>query len=155
MKKNIVALVMFFSSIITIGMSTAIRAEVTQNTVGPSLMIGNGTTSIGIDSRFGISENLSIRPFVFIPENGTVFGSSLTYEFESSRASKFQMTPYLGGGVAIASTRNAGGSSTNVFFNGGADFKVTDSIDLKAGIEIPLTSSTAVANVKLGAGFRF
>jgi hypothetical protein len=154
-KKNIVALVMFCSSVVAIGIGAPIRAEVTPNTVGPSLMIGNGTTSIGIDSRFGVGESLSIRPFVFIPDGGTVFGSSLTYEFESSRASKFQMTPYLGGGVSISSARNAGTSSTNVFFTGGADFKVTDSINLKAALEVPLTSNTANANVRLGAGFRF
>jgi hypothetical protein len=153
--KSIVALIMICSSAATLAMSAPVRAEMSSKTVGPSLMIGNGTTSIGVDSRFGVSDNLSVRPFVFFPSGATVFGSSLTYDFESSKASKFQMTPYLGGGVSIGSANNGGASSTNVFFTGGADFSVTDSVDLKAALEVPLTSSNASTNVRLGAGFRF
>jgi hypothetical protein len=155
MKKNIVAFVMLCSSVVALGMSAPVRAEMSRNTIGPSLAIGNGTTSIGIDSRFVVNENLSVRPFIFFPSGGTVFGSSLTYDFESSRTSKFQMTPYLGGGVAVGAANNGGNSTTQVFFTGGADFAVTDSIDLKAALDVPLSSNNSSTNVRLGAGFRF
>jgi opacity protein-like surface antigen len=155
MRKNIVAFVMLCSSMVALGMSAPVRAEVSQNTIGPSLAIGSGTTSIGIDSRFVVSENLSVRPFVFFPSGGTVFGSSLTYDFASSRASKFDMTPYLGGGVAVGAANNGGTSTTQVFFTGGADFGITDSIDLKAALDVPLTSNNSSTNVRLGAGFKF
>lgn len=153
--KNIVGLLMICSSTIALGMSTPVRAEMSKNTVGPTLLIGNGTTSIGVDARFIVSDNLSARPFVLFPSGGTLFGSSLTYDFESRNVSKFKMTPYLGGGISIGAANSGGSSSTNVFFTGGADFGLSDSIDLKAALDIPLTSSNASTNVRLGAGFRF
>lgn len=155
MKKNIVACLMLCSSMLTIGMSTPARSQLTKNTVGPALLIGNGTTSIGVDSRFALSETLAVRPFIFFPSGGTLFGSSLTYEFEPSRLSKFQMNPYLGGGVAIGAGSNGGSSSTIIFFTGGADFELNESIDLKASLNIPLTSNNSSTDVRLGAGFRF
>ena len=154
MKKNIVALVMICSSIATLAMSAPARAGMGSNSVGPSLSIGNGTTSIGIDSKFGISDNISIRPSVYFPTGVTKFGASLTYDFDVSRSSKLQITPYLGGGVAITSGNN-GGSFTDTFFTGGADFGVSDAIDLKAGLLVPLSSNNATTSVTIGAGFKF
>jgi hypothetical protein len=162
MKKNIVALVMLCSSVVALGMSAPAKAETGTNTIGPSLLIGNGQTAIGIDSRFGVSDNLSIRPFVYFPSGGTNFGTSLTYDFAVSRSEKVQITPFLGGGVNVASANNNsglpgnnGGSNTTVYFTGGADFAVTDSIELKAELDVPLSSNNSSTNVRLGAGFRF
>jgi hypothetical protein len=154
-KKNIVAFLILCSSMISLGISAPARSQPAKNTVGPALLIGNGTTSIGADSRFGVSDTLAVRPFIFFPSGGTLFGSSLTYEFESSRLSKFQMNPYLGGGVAIGAASNGGSSSTIIFFTGGADFELNENIDLKASLNIPLTSNNSSTDVRLGAGFRF
>jgi hypothetical protein len=154
MKKNIVALVMLCSSVATLAMSAPARAGMGSNSVGPSLLIGNGTTAIGVDSKFGVSENLSIRPAVYFRDGLTAFGASLTYDFDVSRSSKFQFTPYLGGGVSILSA-NGGGSRTDTFFTGGADFGISDSIDLKAALDVPLSSNNATTNVRIGAGFKF
>jgi hypothetical protein len=155
MKKNTVALVMLCSSVVALGMSAPARAEMGKSSIGPSLQIGSGQTSIGIDSRFGISDNLSLRPFVYFPSNNTVFGSSLTYDFDGSRDSKVQITPYIGGGVSIGSANNGAPSTTTVYFTGGADFGVTDNVDLKAALDVPLSSNGSSTNVRLGAGFRF
>ena len=154
MKKNIVALAMVCSSVATLAMSAPARAGMGSNTIGPSLLIGNGTTSIGIDSKFGISDNISIRPSIYFPTGVTQFGASLTYDFDVSRSSKLQITPYLGGGVAIFSG-NGGGSATETFFTGGADFGVSDSLDLKASLNVPLSSNNATTSVRIGAGFKF
>jgi opacity protein-like surface antigen len=155
MKKNIVALVMICSSVMALAVGAPAKAQMSKNTIGPSLLIGNGTTSIGVDARFGVSDNLSVRPFIFFPSGGTVFGSSLTYDFETSRSSKLQITPFLGGGVSVGSSNSGGSSTTTTYFTGGADFGVTDSVDLKAALDVPLSSNNSSTNVRLGAGFKF
>jgi hypothetical protein len=156
MKTNIVALVMLCSSVAALGMSAPAQAEMGKNTIGPSLAIGNGRTTIGIDSKFGVNENLSIRPFIYFPSNGTVFGSGLTYDFNlQNTGNKVQITPFLGATVSIGSPNNGGASETTVGLTGGADFAVTDSVELRAGLDVPLSSNNASTIVRLGAGFRF
>ena len=41
------------------------KPEIGKNTIGPSISLGGGGAAIGVDSRFGISENLSLRPFIY------------------------------------------------------------------------------------------
>jgi hypothetical protein len=156
MKRNIVALVMLCSSVVALGMSAPARAEMgrSNSSIGPSIGIGNGTTSIGIDARFGVSENLSVRPAIYFPSGGTIFGGSLTYDFDVSRGNKVQITPYVGGGVLVGTANNGGGSATSAYFTGGADFGVTDSVDLKAALIVPFSSGSTTL-VTLGAGFKF
>jgi hypothetical protein len=153
MKNNIVALVMVCSSVVALGMSAPARAEMGKNTIGPSLAIGGGSTTIGIDSKFGVSDNLSLRPFVYFPSGGTVFGSALTYDFNlTNTGNKVQITPFVGGAVDIGT--GGGSSNTVVSFVGGADFDVTDAVQLKAALAVPLSSGYST-DVRLGAGFRF
>ena len=153
MKNNLVALVMVCSSVVALGMSAPARAEMGKNTIGPSLSIGGGSTTIGIDSKFGVSDSLSLRPFVYFPSNVTVFGSALTYDFNlTNTGNKVQITPFIGGAVNIGTAGNS--SNTTVSFVGGADFDVTDSVQLKAALDVPLSSGSST-DVRLGAGFRF
>lgn len=153
MKKNIVALVTICSSAIALSFGAPARAQLGKNTIGPALSIGGGSTTVGIDSKFGVSDNLSLRPFVFFPSGGTVFGSGLTYDFNlTNTGNKVQITPFLGGAVSIAS--GGGSNETVVSFRGGADFDVTDSVQLRAALDVPLTSGYST-DVILGAGFRF
>ena len=153
MKKNIVALVMICSSVATLAMSAPARAGMGTSSIGPSLLITNGQTSIGIDSKFGISDNLSIRPSVYFPRGGTLFGAALTYDFDLSRSSKVQITPYIGGGVLIGS--GGGSSETVALFTGGADFGISDSVDLKAALVVPFSGNNSTTAFTLGAGFKF
>jgi hypothetical protein len=155
MKKNIVALVMLCTSVAALGISTPAKAEIGKNTVGPAIGIGNGTTAIGIDSKFGVSDTLSVRPFVFFPNGTTTFGAGLTYDFNLPNPTKIvQITPFLGGGVAVASASGINTSSTTVYLTGGADFDINENVELKAALSIPLTSGQTT-NVVLGAGYRF
>lgn len=154
MKKIIVALAIACSSAMALGMSAPARAELGKNTIGPSLAIGGGQTSVGIDSKFGVSDNLSLRPFVYFPSGGTYFGSGLTYDFNlTNTGNKVQITPFAGGVVSIGT----GGinNSTTVGFLGGADFDVTDTIQLRAALNVPITSNNSSTTVNIGAGFRF
>jgi len=154
MKKNIVALVVLCSSVMGVGIITPAQAQMGRSTIGPSLAIGGGQTSVGIDSKFGVSDNVSVRPFVYFPSGGTFFGSALTYDFNlTNTGSRVQITPFLGGAVSIGT----GGinNSTTVGLVGGADFDVTDTIQLKAALNVPITSNNSSTTVNLGAGFRF
>ena len=154
MKKIIVALVIACSSALALGMNAPARAQLGQNTIGPSLSIGGGQTSVGIDSKFGVSDSLSLRPFIYFPSGGTYFGSGLTYDFNlTNTGSRVQITPFVGGLVSIGT----GGinNSTTVGFLGGADFDVTDSIQLRAALNVPISSNNSSTAVNIGAGFRF
>ncbi len=151
--KNIVALVMLCTSVATLGISAPAKAELGRNSIGPSISIGGGSTVFGIDSKFGVSDNLSVRPFITFPSGGTSFGGALTYDFDVSRGNRIQITPFIGGGVEVAT--GGGVSETQAYFTGGADFGITDSVDLKASLEVPLSSNNSSTSVTLGAGFRF
>ncbi len=154
MKNNIVALVVLCSSVMGLGIITPAQAQLVRSTIGPSLAIGGGQTSVGIDSKFGVSDNVSVRPFVYFPSGGTFFGSALTYDFNlTNTGSRVQITPFIGGALYIGT----GGinNSTTVGLVGGADFDVTDTIQLKAALNVPITSNNSSTTVNLGAGFRF
>ena len=133
MKKNIVALVMLCSSVMGLAAIAPAQAQLGRSTIGPSLAIGGGQTSVGIDSKFGFSDNISVRPFIYFPSGGTFFGSALTYDFNlTNTGSRVQITPFLGGAVSIGT----GGinNSTTVGLVGGAYFDVTDTLQLKAAL---------------------
>jgi hypothetical protein len=152
MNKNIVALVMFCTFTIISSISTAAQAEMGTNALGPSIGISNGKAYFGVDSKFIINETLSVRPFVYFPSNGAMFGAGLTYDFNVSNPVKqSQVTPFVGGAVAVASGSN---STTAVYITGGADFDITDNIQFKGALDIPLTGGQN-NQATFSAGYRF
>ncbi len=155
MKKNIVALVIC-SAVAALGTIAPANAQMGKNSIGPSVQFGNNSTTFGIDSKFGVSDSLSIRPFVYFPSGGTLFGSGLTYDFNLQNSNNsVQITPYLGGAVEVASATNGGNSTTTVAFVGGADLDVTESVQLRGGLFVPLSNNGRVTTFNIGAGFRF
>jgi hypothetical protein len=153
MKKYIVSLVALLSSIATVGTSLPASAQVGQSSIGPSVLFGNGQTSIGIDSKFGVSENLSLRPFIYFPNNGTSFGTSLTYDLPLRNTdSTLLITPFVGGSVAVNTGNN---SVTTLGLVGGADFDLSDNLRLKASVIVPVTDSNQGTGIAVGAGLRF
>jgi hypothetical protein len=153
MKKYIVSLVALLSSIATVGTSLPASAQVGQSSIGPSVLFGNGQTSIGIDSKFGVSENLSLRPFIYFPNNGTSFGTSLTYDLPLRNTdSTLLITPFVGGSVAVNTGNN---SVTTLGLVGGADFDLSDNLRLKASVVVPVTDSNQGTGIAVGAGLRF
>jgi hypothetical protein len=155
MKKSLATLIAIGSTIAALGAISPAQAQMGKNSIGPSLQFGNSSTTFGIDSKFGVNESLSIRPFIYFPSGGTLFGSGLTYDFNLQNSSnKVQITPYLGGAVEIANA-NGGGSTTTVAFVGGADFDVTESVQLRGGLFVPLSSNGRATTFNIGAGFRF
>ncbi len=155
MKKHISTLIRICASVAALAMCAPAQAEMGQSSIGPSLVIGSGNTNIGIDSKFGVSDNISVRPFIYFPSGGTDFGTALTYDFKlPNTGNNVQVTPFVGGAVDV----NTGGNTslTTVSLTGGADFDVTDSVRLKAGLVVPLSTDQGQSTaVTLGAGFRF
>jgi Outer membrane protein beta-barrel domain len=112
--------------------------------VGPSIGFSNGDTFYGVNAKFKISDNISVRPFVqfasrsFGPVSAslTVAGASASYDF-SLPSSDFN--PYAGLGY-LSSTGSAsyqgitysapGGSG--IYFEVGTDYNISDIIALNA-----------------------
>jgi hypothetical protein len=154
MKKNIIALITVLSSIATLSMSTPASAQVGQSSIGPSLLFGSGQSAIGVDSKFGVSDNLSLRPFIYFPNNGTSFGTALTYDLPLRNTdSSLLITPFVGGSVAVNTGDN---SVTTIGLVGGADFDLSDSLRLKASVIVPLNNDRGqTTGLAVGAGLRF
>jgi hypothetical protein len=156
MKRYIIALVTILSSMTALGHISPASAQLVrqQSSIGPSVLFGNGKTSIGIDSKFGISDNLSLRPFVYFPSNGTNFGTALTYDLPLANTdSTLRITPFVGGSVDV----NTGSNSVTTFsLVGGADLDLSDSLRLKASLIVPLSNDRGqTTGIAVGAGFRF
>ena len=151
MKKTIIAAAMACASLASVGICTSAFAQVGKSVIGPSLFFGGGSTNIGIDSKFGVSDNISVRPAIYFGNGATAIGSGLTYDFDLKSASASKITPYLGGFFFTGSN----GGSTIAGVTGGADFDVNESFQLKGGILIPITNGSNSTGITLGAGFKF
>ena len=155
MKKYLIALALLCSSLATFGISKPASAQPSQMSIGPSVEFGNGT-AFGVDSKFGISNNLSLRPFVYFPNSGTKFGTALTYDLTlSNNANTLQLTPFVGGSVDF-NTGNGNNNTTSFGLVGGVDLDLTDSLRLKGAINVPLNNGqNRDTTFTVGAGFRF
>ena len=138
----------------------------TKNYAGLSLSSVESRTAFGINSRFGVAENISVRPYIqVISESaggGTVttslYGVSATYDFKMPKS---ELTPYVGIGLQSASASVSGGGSsatftgeTGAYFEGGVDYAVSDSIVLNANYKSRYyTGSSGYFTV--GAGYNF
>jgi opacity protein-like surface antigen len=154
MKKHLIALALLCSSLATFGASKPANAQPSQSSIGPSVEFGNGQTVFGIDSKFGISNNLSLRPFVYFPSGSTKYGTALTYDITlSNNAKTLQLTPFVGGSVDF----NTGNNNTTSFgLVGGVDLDLTDSLRLKGAVNVPLNNGQdRDTNITVGAGIRF
>lgn len=138
--------------IVAIGVMSSAQAQ-SNNTVGPSVLFNGGNTFFGVDSKFGITDNFSLRPVVYFGNGATLLGADLTYDFTLPKYSK--LTPFIGVGGAIAFA--SGSNSTVAAVVGGADFDISDTIQLKAALSFPVVSSNASNStfLQLGAGLKF
>jgi opacity protein-like surface antigen len=156
--KNFLIISTIFATLMTAAVTQAPTAAVAggigNNYVAPAVTFGGGQTVFGIDSKLGIADNISLRPYVTFPTGGTQFGTSLTYDWDL-RQSPASITPFVGLGLGFQ-TGNVSNTTTTVgFAQVGADFNVSDSIALLGSVAIPFSSNNASTSVTLGAGFRF
>ncbi len=154
MKNNII-LATFLSVIAALGMIKPARGQLLgQSSIGPSILFGNGQAAIGIDSKLGVSDNLSLRPFIYFANSGTDFGTALTYDFPLRNAdTNILVTPFVGASIDISTGSN---SITTAGLVAGADLDLSDSLRLKASLIVPLSTDRGqTTGVTVGAGFRF
>jgi hypothetical protein len=154
--KNILIKSAIFLTCIILGVDrasqSAIAGGIGNNYIGPSVSFGGGSTAFGINSKFGIADNVALRPFVIFPAGGTIFGSSITYDWDL-RKSAVPITPFIGLGLAVGT--GGGTSTTTGFAQVGADFDVSDSFALVGSVAIPFRSNNTNTSINLGAGLRF
>jgi len=129
----------------------ALAGGIGNNYIAPSVTFGGGSSVFGIDSKFGIADNVSLRPYVAFPSGNTQFGTSITYDWDLRRAS-VPITPFVGLGLNL----ETGGSNntTTGFAQLGADLNVSDSVALLGSVAIPFNNNSSTS-VTLGAGLRF
>jgi hypothetical protein len=101
--------ILAIASVINIAAQLPGQAEPKKSYIGPH--IGFGLPLIGATGRFGISDNVSIRPRIGLPD----LGADVTYDFGDTK-SKF--TPYIGAGLDIF---------TLISINAGFDYDINDS----------------------------
>jgi opacity protein-like surface antigen len=137
---------------ITQSPTAAMAGGIGNNYIAPGVTFGGGQTVFGIQSKLGIADNVSLRPFVIFPANNTQFGTSITYDWDL-RQSSLPITPFVGVGIAFqTATQN---TTTSGFAQLGADFNVNESFSLLTSVAIPFNSNTASTSVNVGAGLRF
>lgn len=139
-------------------------------TVGSILNI----PAYGINAKFGIADNISVRPFIQfakVPDSilnlegergavsisGFLYGLSATYDFNVPNS---PLAPYAGIGLANASgtyvnnnpgSRDGGSSFTSpVYVELGADYKLTDEVVINANYKFQ-----DLGFFSFGAGYRF
>jgi opacity protein-like surface antigen len=148
------------AALMAVSATGAMAGEETKNYVGPTIGFPNGGTLFGVTSKFGIADNISARPFVqfaslsYTGGSGslTVYGASATYDFNIPKSG---FTPYAGIGIvgATVSVSGAGysgsGSGSGLYFEGGADYTVSDSIVLNANYR------SNIGYLSIGAGYQF
>jgi opacity protein-like surface antigen len=129
----------------------AFAGGIGNNYIGPSVSFGNGSTVFGIDSKLGVADNLSLRPYVTFPSGGTTFGTSLTYDWDL-RKSSLPITPFIGLGINFNSGNN--NTQTTGFAQIGTDLDVSENISLLGSVQIPFNSGYSTT-VTIGSGLRF
>jgi hypothetical protein len=150
--KNTLTALTILASVLAVTQVPAMAGGVGNNTLGPSVRLGNGNSVLSIDGKFGVANNLSLRPYVAFPSNATNFGTSLTYDFSVHRT---PITPFIGAGIDIGSANIPGTASTTTgFAQIGADFNISRDFGLLGSVNIPFNSGGGT-NVTLGAGLRF
>ena len=132
---------------------SALAGGIGNNHIGPSVTFGGGQSVFGVDSKLGIADNVSLRPYVAFPSGGTDFGTSLTYDWDL-RHSSIPITPFIGLGVNFE-TGNNRNTTTSGFAQVGADLDVNESFALLGSIAIPFNSNDNSTTFTLGAGLRF
>jgi hypothetical protein len=135
--------------LLSVGSSSA--AEDKQNYAAPSIGFVNGTTLYGINAKFGLAENVSLRPFIQSKNSGTgtgtAYGTSVTYNFKIPSSG---LIPYLGIGAAEITTTGTASGNGGIYFEGGVDYNASDNFVINANYK-----SASSTWINIGAGYRF
>jgi opacity protein-like surface antigen len=149
----------FLWPVISYGQSAT---EGKRNQITPVVSFINGATLYGVSSKIGLTENISVRPFIQfgnspanslanVPANAVFFGSSATYNFNGSNSG---INPYVGAGVGSLSLTNSQNSAdtasiSDLYWEAGIDYNASDSIVINANYR------GGRGYLSFGAGYRF
>jgi Opacity family porin protein len=141
-------------SITTLTIVSPAQAQTKPSQIGPSLSFGGSATVFGVDSRFPLTQNLSLRPSVRFPSGGVVLGTSVTYDFDTYGMDS-QIEPYVGAGLNVyTGDNNNNGANLTGYVIGGADYALSDQFVLKGSVAIPFKSEYST-DITLGVGYKF
>lgn len=133
-------------------------AQFRRNQLGPSFTFRDGSSAIGFNGKFNLTDNvfevknsLSLRPFARFPSGSPEIGAAVTYDFDFTRYS--QVTPYLGLGIGTLNDRSSN-SVVAFYAQGGVDLGINPDWALGVSLNIPLNNRLDTS-VTLGANYRF
>ena len=136
---------------ILLSVGSASASEENQNYVAPSVGFFGQNTFYGINGKFGLGENVALRPFIQFNNSGTgsatLYGASVTYNLNIPRSG---LIPYLGFGGGGVSTTGTSSGNGGVYFEGGVDYNANDNFVINANYK-----TAADAWINIGAGYRF
>jgi outer membrane protein W len=140
-------------SISTLFIVPPAQSQTKPSQVAPSVSFGNSTV-FGIDSRFPITSNISLRPTLRFPSGGIVIGSSATYDFDLSSTDS-RIEPYLGAGLnAYTGDNNNNGANVSGYAIGGVDYSLDSQFVLKGSVAVPFNSQYST-DFTVGVGYKF
>jgi hypothetical protein len=152
MKKLLIAIAALTA---TLAVVKPAQAEIGQNDIGPSVIFGNtGGTAFGVNSRFGIAKNLSVRPNIYFQDSRTTVGAAATYDFNLTGDNR-ELMPYIGAGVNFDVSNNNSSNTSTGYAIAGADYNLSDGLVLKGSVAIPFDSNNYSTTFGVGAGLRF
>ena len=126
--------------------------------IGGNLGLSGGT-GIGkggfvINSKIGLTRNISARPSVIIGDS-TDFLIPITYDLVLESADPFQpvpFAPFFGGGVAFTTQSN---NDIGFLLTGGADFPLSRNFVGNATVNAGFFGDTTSIGIALGIGYQF
>ncbi|WP_310426213.1 hypothetical protein [Chamaesiphon sp. VAR_48_metabat_135_sub] len=131
-----------------------VQAQTKPNQIAPSVSFGGSTAVFGVDSRFPVAPNISIRPTIRFPSGGIVLGTSATYDFDMY-GSNVGLEPYAGAGFNVYTGDNSNnGANVTGYVIGGADYSLNDQFALKGSVAIPFKSEYST-DITFGVGYKF
>jgi hypothetical protein len=143
-----------FSTITALIVSSPAQSQTKPNQIGPSLSFGGGESVFGVDARFPVSQNISIRPNVRFPGGGVALGAAATYDFNSNWTVA-GLEPYVGAGLNLYTGDNSNNGANLVGYAiGGADYALSNQFNLTGSLNIPFTSGYST-NISLGIGYKY
>jgi Outer membrane protein beta-barrel domain len=122
---------------------SSVSAQEKTSYVGPSIGFGSGDAVYGVNAKFKVADDISVRPFIQFGNRSagsvnatlTLYGASASYDFTLPQS---EFKPYAGVGYigATASVSvpgaNFSGSSSGIYFEVGSDYNISDTIALNA-----------------------
>jgi hypothetical protein len=150
---NIKSIAVALLSITILTIAHPVEAQTKPSQIAPSFSFGGNTTVFGLESRFPVTKNLSLRPSIRFPSGGLVVGTSVTYDFDNY--GDYRLEPYLGAGVNVyTGDNNNSGANVTGYAIGGADYALSDRFTLKGSLTIPFKSEYST-DITLGLGYKF